>query len=120
MSTPDKDKVEECDKCTRLAIHTFTKRDHEAFSLDWVCYLKLEMKPWDGPKFFLSVTFEKAWKIIHVGYIILKFHVPRHDFFFKVLQIFISYESAKDKNLRAFFSRVQNASSCNIFNQIVL
>ena len=24
-------------------------------------------------------------------------------FFFKVLQIFISYESAKDKNLRAFF-----------------
>ena len=21
MSTPDKDKVEECDKCTRLAIH---------------------------------------------------------------------------------------------------
>ena len=67
MSMPDKDKVEECDKCTRLAIHTFTKRDHEAFSLDWVCYLKLEMNPWDGPKFFLSVTFEKAWEIIHVG-----------------------------------------------------
>ena len=34
MSMPDKDKVEECDKCTRLAIHTFTKGDHEAFSLD--------------------------------------------------------------------------------------
>ena len=31
---PDKDKVKECDKCTRLAIHTFTKRDHDAFSLD--------------------------------------------------------------------------------------
>ena len=26
-------------KCTRLVIHTFTKCDHEAFSLDWVCYL---------------------------------------------------------------------------------
>ena len=67
MLMPDKDKVEECDKCTRLAIHTFTKCDHEAFSLDWVCYLKLEMHPWDGPKFFLSVTFEKVLKIIHVG-----------------------------------------------------
>ena len=30
-------------------------------------------------------------------------------FFLKVLQIFIIYESAKDRNLRAFFSRVQNA-----------
>ena len=26
-------------KYTRLVIHTFTKCDHEAFSLDWVCYL---------------------------------------------------------------------------------
>ena len=41
-------------------------------------------------------------------------------FSFKVLQIFIIYESAKDKNLRAFFSRVRNALSCNIFDQIVL
>jgi len=52
-------------------------------------------------------------------------HVEGHmyqamTFFLKVLQIFIIYESAKDRNLRAFFSRVQNALSCNIFNQIVL
>ena len=41
-------------------------------------------------------------------------------FFFKVLQMFIIYESAKDRKLQALFSWVQNASSCNIFNQIVL
>ena len=40
-------------------------------------------------------------------------------FFFKVLQFFVIHESAKDRNLRAFFSRVQNALSCNIFNQII-
>ena len=28
ISTPDKDKVEECNKCTTLAIHTFAKCDH--------------------------------------------------------------------------------------------
>ena len=60
ISTPDKDKVEECNKCTTLAIHTFAKCDHYAFSLDWVCYLKLEMNLRSGPNFFLSVTFEKA------------------------------------------------------------
>ena len=38
-------------------------------------------------------------------------------FSFKVLQIFIVYESAKDRNLRAFFSQVQNALSCNIFSK---
>ena len=40
-------------------------------------------------------------------------------FFFKVLQIFIIYESAKDRKLQAFFGWVQNASSCNIFNQVL-
>ena len=40
--------------------------------------------------------------------------------FLKVLQIFIIYESGKDRNLQVLFSRVQNALSCNIFNQIVL
>ena len=39
-------------------------------------------------------------------------------FFLKVLQIFIIYGSAKDRNLRAFFRRIQNAFSCNIFKQI--
>ena len=39
-------------------------------------------------------------------------------FVLKVLQIFIIYESAKDRNLRAFFRRVQNALSCNILKQI--
>ena len=32
-----------------------------------------------------------------------KFHVPSQMFFFKLLQIFIIHESAKDRNLRAFF-----------------
>ena len=41
-------------------------------------------------------------------------------FFWKVLQIFIIYESAKERNLRAFYRRVQNALSCNILKQIVL
>ena len=34
---------------------------------------------------------------------------------FKVSQVFIVYESAEDRNLRAVFSRVKNALSCNIF-----
>ena len=50
--TPDTDKVEECNKRSRLAIHFFAKCDHKAFSLDWVCYLKLEMNPRDGSNFF--------------------------------------------------------------------
>ena len=56
VSTPDKVKVEECKQCTRLA----AKCDHEALSLYWVCYLKLEINPRDGPNCFWSVTFEKA------------------------------------------------------------
>ena len=38
-------------------------------------------------------------------------------FSFKVLQNFIVYESAEDRNLRAFFDRVKNLLSCNIFTQ---
>ena len=41
-------------------------------------------------------------------------------FSLKVSQIFIAYESVEDRNLRAVFSRVKNALSCNIFYQIVL
>ena len=37
-------------------------------------------------------------------------------FSFKVSQFFIVYESAEDRNLWAFFSRVKNALSCNIFS----
>ena len=51
------------------------------------------------------------WGII----ILLKFHVPSRDFFsFKVLQNFIVYESAEDRNLPAFFNRVKNSLSCII------
>ena len=47
--------------------------------------------------------------------ILLKFHVPSRDFFsFKVLQNFIVYESAEDRNLPAFFNRVKNSLSCII------
>ena len=35
-------------------------------------------------------------------------------FSFKVSQNFIVYESAEDRNLRAFFKRVKNSLSCNI------
>ena len=35
-------------------------------------------------------------------------------FSFTVLQNFIVYESAEDRNLRAFFNRVKNSLSCNI------
>ena len=39
-------------------------------------------------------------------------------FSFKVLQNFIVYESADDRNLRAFFNRVKKKSlSCNIFTK---
>ena len=41
-------------------------------------------------------------------------------FSFKVSQIFIVYESAEDRNLRALFCPVKSALSCNIFYQIVL
>ena len=57
------------------------------------------------------------WGII----ILLKFHVPNRDFFsFKVLQNFIVYESAEDKNLRAFFNRVKNYYLFKIFPQFRL
>ena len=49
--------------------------------------------------------------------ILLKFYVPSRDFSFKVLQNFIVYESAEDRNLRALFNRVKNSSSCNIFTK---
>ena len=39
--------------------------------------------------------------------ILLKFHVPSRDFSFKVSQNFIVYESAENRNLRAFFNRVK-------------
>ena len=38
-------------------------------------------------------------------------------FSFKVSQNFIVYESAGDRNLRAFFNRVKNLLSCNIFTK---
>ena len=38
-------------------------------------------------------------------------------FSFKVSQIFIVYESVEDRNLRAVFSSVKNALSCNIFTK---
>ena len=38
-------------------------------------------------------------------------------FSFKGLQNFIVYESADDRNLRAFFNRVKNSLSWNIFNK---
>ena len=38
-------------------------------------------------------------------------------FSFKVLQNFIVYESAEDRNLRAFFNRVKISLSCNIFTK---
>ena len=38
-------------------------------------------------------------------------------FSFKVLQNFIVYESAEDRNLWAFFNRVKNSLSCNIFTK---
>ena len=38
-------------------------------------------------------------------------------FSFKVLQKFIVYESAEDRNLRAFFNHVKNSLSCNIFTK---
>ena len=33
------------------------------------------------------------------------------------MQNFIVYESAKDRNVRAFFNRVKNSLSCNIFTK---
>ena len=39
-------------------------------------------------------------------------------FSFKVLQNFIVYESAEDRNLRAFLNRVKNSLSCNIFTKL--
>ena len=36
-------------------------------------------------------------------------------FSFKLLQNLIVYESAEDRNLRAFFNRVKNSLPCNIF-----
>ena len=38
-------------------------------------------------------------------------------FSFNVLQNFIVYESAEDRNLRAFFDRLKNSLSCNIFTK---
>ena len=38
-------------------------------------------------------------------------------FSFKVLQKFIVYESAEDRNLRAFFNQVKNSFSCKIFTK---
>ena len=38
-------------------------------------------------------------------------------FSFKVLQNFIVYESAEDRNLRAFFNQVKNSLSCNVFTR---
>ena len=38
-------------------------------------------------------------------------------FSFKVSQNFFVYESAEDSNLRAFFNRVKNSLSCNIFTK---
>ena len=38
-------------------------------------------------------------------------------FSFKVLQNFIVYESAEEKNIRAIFKRVKNSLSCNIFTK---
>ena len=64
LSNNEEDVAEECKQCIRLAIHAFTKCDREAFSLDWVCYLKLEMNPRDDLKYFWSVTSEKMWEII--------------------------------------------------------
>ena len=39
---------------------------------------------------------------------------PAVIFSFTVLQNFIVYESAEDRNLWAFFNRVKNSLSCNI------
>ena len=39
-------------------------------------------------------------------------------FSFKVLQNFVVYESAEDRNLRAFLNRVKNSLSCNIFTKL--
>ena len=39
--------------------------------------------------------------------ILLKFHEPAVIFSFKVSQNFIVYESAENRNLRAFFNRVK-------------
>ena len=41
-------------QCTPLVL---IKRDRQAFSLHRLCYLKLEMDPRDGQKFFLIATF---------------------------------------------------------------
>ena len=38
-------------------------------------------------------------------------------FSFKVSQNFIVYESAENRNLRAFFNRVKNSLPCNIFTK---
>ena len=38
-------------------------------------------------------------------------------FSFKVLQNFIVYESAEDRNLRVFLNRVKNSLSWNIFTK---
>ena len=38
-------------------------------------------------------------------------------FSFKVLQNFIVYESAEDRNLRAFLNLVKISLSCNIFTK---
>ena len=38
-------------------------------------------------------------------------------FSFKVLQNFIVYESAEDRNLRAFINRVKNSLTCNILTK---
>ena len=41
-------------------------------------------------------------------------------FSFKVSQNFIVYESAEDRNLWAFFNRVKNSLSCNIFTNSIV
>ena len=60
-----------------------------------------------------TTTVGLFWGII----ILLNSMYQAVTFSFKVLQNFIVYESAEDRNLRTSFNRVKNSLSCNIFTR---
>ena len=102
---------------TMISWNLFYPRLHEGLNILWK-NIENELRVYLSQRVaFQLPMLDFLWCCTFLRYkYILKFHVPSDDFFLQSFANFHVKVLNKDRNLRAFFSRVQNALSSNIFN----